>query len=65
MVFIVHTFIHCIKSIVKKVTDNGYVVEAAFKWTELDAKENALIGPVATVRDASLFDETSNGNGRY
>ena len=54
-----------------KVTDNGYVVEAAFKWTELDAKENALIGLELQVNDASAegirigtlswYDETGTG----
>ena len=54
-----------------KVTDNGYVVEAAFKWTELTPEENALIGLELQINDAnaegvrvgtlSWYDESGQG----
>ncbi len=54
-----------------KVTDNGYIIEAAFLWTELTPQEGNLIGLEVQVNDAdasgnrigtlSWFDETGSG----
>ena len=54
-----------------KTTENGYVVEAAFKWTDVQPKANTNIGLELQVNDAdnsgsrigtlSWFDETGMG----
>jgi len=40
-------------SSVTKTTDNGYVVEAAFKWTEITPMEDTRIGLELQINDAS------------
>jgi endo-1,4-beta-xylanase len=54
-----------------KTTDNGYVVEAAFKWTETTPAEGARIGLELQINDAdssgmrigtlSWYDESGQG----
>ena len=58
-------------SSVTKTTDNGYVVEAAFKWTELSPMEDSRIGLELQINDAngsgmrigtlSWYDESGQG----
>lgn len=54
-----------------KVTDQGYVIEAAFLWTEIAPKEDTLIGLELQINDAdasgarigtlSWYDESGSG----
>ncbi len=54
-----------------KTTDNGYVIEAAFKWTEMTPEQEALIGLELQINDAdatgnrigtvSWYDESGSG----
>ncbi|MBR1743940.1 MAG: endo-1,4-beta-xylanase, partial [Lachnospiraceae bacterium] len=54
-----------------KVTANGYVVEAAFKWTDIKPAEGSLVGLEFQINDAdstgnragtiSWYDESGNG----
>lgn len=54
-----------------KITENGYCVEAAFKWTDITPKKNAKIGFDLQINDAgpsgsrrgtlNLYDSTGNG----
>lgn len=54
-----------------KLTDDGYIIEAAFKWTDIQPKDNTNIGLELQVNDAdasgkrigtlSWFDETGMG----
>jgi len=58
-------------SSVTKTTDNGYAVEAAFKWTELSPMEDSRIGLELQINDAndsgmrigtlSWYDESGQG----
>ncbi len=54
-----------------KTTDTGYIIEAAFKWTEMTPEENAFIGLELQINDAdasggrigtlSWYDESGSG----